>query len=456
MDLLSFNAKSILGKNKLMRYFRGTQPLTPSAPSTATTTQGTKQLDIDTVYAVLEHVKSDKDLLKACSLVCKAWEPPSQSNLFRTLKVYDWPKSSSLGFLHFDNFLSTSPRIAAYILHLELEGEQSPLHVNTESGFMAETYSTISVQFMERMLSKLPMLQSLRLYHVRLSDPAPSRNVLHALQRFHYVDVPSRLQSRTFPALLSVLALFPSIDHLILHGNWAPAESDEDKMEQILKFPGAVEIRAIDLSDLGPHIVAPILHAVGEDVTLERFHTFAIRVRNEAIVPIFGSFLHRVRDSMQNLRLDLSWYRHGKDSNAWKSLRLSEYSALTSLVLSLAGPSTTRKKVDHMSLRLSTFVDVLKQGTPPSLRRVTLHVDVKDDDDCVFLLDWGDLDRTLCRIPSLASFVFHTGTPSRGYISQAKPRFSKRFASLVPKAHERGIVEIRERDHYVHFDNVPC
>ncbi len=255
----------------------------------------------DIVYTILGHLQGSRQVLKTCSLVCKTWEPVSRSILFRSVKVNDWWKP----FSHFDDFLSASPHVAAYILHLELVGQSSARQ--TKSHLRIESCSTIDVPFMQGLLSKLPMLQSLRLHLVKLSGAAQSQTRLPALQRFDYGDVPTRsLQSRTFPALGNLIALFPSIDHLILRGNCAQAECDDDEWEQLLKLSGPVEIRAIELYHLSPQVLAAMLHAFGEDAVLDRLDTLAMAVSSLETVSVLGSFLRRVRGSIQYLRLDCS------------------------------------------------------------------------------------------------------------------------------------------------------
>ncbi|RDX42964.1 hypothetical protein K466DRAFT_491837, partial [Polyporus arcularius HHB13444] len=78
--------------------------------------QSMQDLAGDIIYTILGHLQGSRQVLKTCSLVCKTWEPVSRSILFRSVKVNDWWKP----FSHFDDFLSASPHVAAYILHLEL------------------------------------------------------------------------------------------------------------------------------------------------------------------------------------------------------------------------------------------------------------------------------------------------------------------------------------------------
>ncbi|KAI0713156.1 hypothetical protein C8T65DRAFT_161715 [Cerioporus squamosus] len=101
-----------------------------------------------------------------------------------------------------------------------------------------------------------------------------------------------------------------------------------------------------------------------------------------------------------------------------------------------------------MSSRFRACVDILRRGVPPSLRRMTLHLDTDsedDDKDPIFSMEWDDLDRTLCRIPSLASFVIDV-CPGWGPPPREKRNLGDVFATLLPAVREQGILEVRDRN----------
>lgn len=84
---------------------------------------------------------------------------------------------------------------------------------------------------------------------------------------------------------------------------------------------------------------------------------------------------------------------------------------------------------------------------PPNLRRITLHLDTEDGVviDPIFSLDWKDLDRTFCRIPSLTSFVIDV-CPGWGPPPLEKRNLVNVFKALVPMVHRQGILEVRDRN----------
>ena len=263
------------------------------------------QLPTDIIYTVFDHLRDDKKSLATCSLVCKAWEPPTRSRLLRSVKCFDLARS----FMKFHGFVTTKPHLASYILELTLIGYAN--FAPFGSRFDVVYGSSLSVALLARMLVHLPRLR--RLYLVDLTYEGvvvplpPAQRPSLDLLVFRIVPPLSHVADSTLPELLAVIALFSHIGHLTLEGDNVDVEHDMHPVDlDDYEIPGHVRIRSLELKHLTSKVLQAVMHAIGKSASLDgSLESVAVSIHDTyGCVPIVGGFLRSLRHSIQHFEFN--------------------------------------------------------------------------------------------------------------------------------------------------------
>ncbi|RDX44474.1 hypothetical protein OH76DRAFT_1094686 [Lentinus brumalis] len=177
---------------------------------------------------VVDFLHDDKDSLRQCSLVCKAWLSSSRLHLFNTITVRDAERT----FEQLQPFLAAIPSSASAIHHLIFSGQ-----------------ATLTIDEVQVALCSLPGLRELKLvdctilaYRTDRRRPTPCFSHVSALRIIHCNTTADDLDP-----LLDLIALFSNIDYLALQNNnfkflKAPRESGPGLSATSLRTISAVMV----------------------------------------------------------------------------------------------------------------------------------------------------------------------------------------------------------------------
>ncbi|KAI0713157.1 hypothetical protein C8T65DRAFT_161673 [Cerioporus squamosus] len=387
------------------------------------------QLPTDIICSLFDQLRDDTQSLATCSLVCKIWEPASRSVLFHSLSVDDFKAS----YTAFDDFLGAAAHLADYIVDLRLVGRTGLELLG--SSFSVVYCSALDVSLLARILSKLPSLRRLHLINLAYEGvlaplPLPRCQVRRpSLDFLVFQNVPPiSHEDSTLPELLNVIALFSYIGHLALTGDNAEVEhaADEDVMLDY-EIPAQVDIRSLELKHLSSKVLAVVSRAIGETAPLNRsFESLTVCIHDTyGCVPVIGDFLRCFRHSVRHLRFDpmVLAIRSDTEYDEWDKLRLSECPNLTTLTLALKLPSITSRAYDARERCFRAYKLIISGALPSSLEQTILRLGAAKSDSSLCSLEWADMDRVLCRIPSLKAFVIDLCFPPPSCIISAGGRY---------------------------------
>ncbi|KAK7686763.1 hypothetical protein QCA50_010363 [Cerrena zonata] len=163
-------------------------------------------LPIELVIRIIDHVHHDKNTVKACSLVCKAWLPVAHDVIFNHMSIA----------------LSSKPEESINNKLAHMINQLACVRVLTLSGL---TMCELKLSTVMDMASWLPNLRELELSHLWLQDSTPPISNL-SLQLWNSVKSikldyvyfgQSKLYQDPVPNIFDpILALFPAAEHLIL------------------------------------------------------------------------------------------------------------------------------------------------------------------------------------------------------------------------------------------------
>ncbi|KAH9899330.1 hypothetical protein C8Q73DRAFT_315692 [Cubamyces lactineus] len=429
---------------------------------------GFHSLPIEIIDTVFKH--APKATLLTCSRVSRIWRDFALPHLFASIKV-----ARQTSYDDFFNFLDAHPRLTRYIRSLEL---------TTTSFYGSGPHPTIDPPFLHMLAQKLPRLQELSLNLIGINSGSESTETpvedaqgiplttrRDGALKLKHLSINRCTFNNSFYncdlyALLAILCTLPA-DSIRVIDAWVDVPNSFDRNHPRIRRLSPLDVSSLSLENwylfsssrppFQAHIEndAVLCDALRRMLLPRRLHTlrlgFELKARNKTRLDALGKLLRHAgkRDSLRYYALPFK-IKHPiepeeLDADFWRVLRLQDFPALDSFVISLNLPSPGTQPVHGVAPRalFNAVCTAIWSHLPRTLRTLELTLwGVKELSQLknAWSIDPGHLDDVLQEyFPSLAKFrvVFR----GQYYLLE----FVTFFLKAMPKSKAKGILEVTDK-----------
>ncbi|GJF00650.1 hypothetical protein PsYK624_169460 [Phanerochaete sordida] len=412
-----------------------TAPPLTSGMDSREAVRGVATLPQELIDHIIDFLHTSKAILKHCTLVARAWVPPSRFHLFARVQLWEGRFSDFLAFV------TTCAEGPQYIRDLTFNGNSPQQDMGSRCA--------VSPAYLQRMLVHLPRLECLMLYMTGLFDddasvfesmpflspPSQAPIRLKSLSMYYYGTPTDRVIDFAL-----VLAVFTSVGKLHLrHGRfWAnhpptdvPQELADTPRNVFASLP-AVQTLVIDDNASRTNL---LLGAAVRTAGFGGLRAVEIQSRQMWDHAALGALLRAVGPRLEHLSLQLSGLCEPDDTEAFVAQAgLASCTALITLALLIDASVFHRRALSWATV--SMLVAAVPRGAP--VRTVRLLVGLHTLENEVFH-PWNPMDEVLERFDHLDTVAFEQ-KQYEVYTEEGKERVRGAFPRVARKANIEFVV----------------
>ncbi|TCD60844.1 hypothetical protein EIP91_009408 [Steccherinum ochraceum] len=405
------------------------------------------------IYQVIGEL--DKESLAACTLVSRHWHNPAHHSLFRRIVVVDSSTHAdkAYGLAAFDDLIHTSrgfADVAQHVFELCIKGT-GVQYVNHDP--KDKEYCSISVAQLDRILTRLPVLDTLRLVcvnlHPSITCPLSAPKSLEKLHldivKFERTEWERTGASAGPPtsAFTQLLKRFGRVKTLhmgpwqLFLGNLRPESENlaADLPEELLIENIIAQADPDNVCSLG-NVLLPLAHS-------RNIHALQVLDIHDD-TDFINRVLSQIGHHLPHLRLHMDWEEY--DWELEDPFGLSACTALHTLHIDIWTPSETAWDRDLENPCLRKIILHLH----PSVKQLTIRLKrlqyfsdkMTWSTQYIDGLDWESIDSALIGRPSLEQLGFELFCDK--YTGEA-PTFEDEIKAIqdkLPKLVRKGIVDV--------------